>query len=204
MTPELPRSPSRESCTSNLSSKNNSEYQEISENFLEESKYQFKVGDRVKVLNRNFGEFGVETEVLEIQSNNWVIVNSSKGIYHAEYLQLITPENFLEETRKSKKSKPAKKRRNKQGCLYKYLENKKLKDGRVASYPRITSDFRDPENPHHWRWGYNWDEKIDGEWKGRSIGSIPPGSVGMIENMRSRNIPIEEIISFIRKVKRKK
>ncbi|MEA5595726.1 hypothetical protein VB797_15365 [Rivularia sp. UHCC 0363] len=204
LTPELPRSPSRESCTSNLSSKNNSEYQEISENFLEESKYQFKVGDRVKVLNRNFGEFGVETEVLEIQSNNWVIVNSSKGIYHAEYLQLITPENFLEETRKSKKSKPAKKRRNKQGCLYKYLENKKLKDGRVASYPRITSDFRDPENPHHWRWGYNWDEKIDGEWKGRSIGSIPPGSVGMIENMRSRNIPIEEIISFIRKVKRKK
>ncbi|MEB3218904.1 MAG: hypothetical protein VKN72_22070 [Nostocales cyanobacterium 94392] len=160
--------------------------------------------DRVKILNHNFGEFGVETEILEIQSNGWVVVNTPQGIYHSEFLQLITPENFLEEKGKSQKSKSAKKRRNKQGCLYKYLENKKLKDGRFASCPRITSDKHDPENPHHWRWGYNWDEKIDGEWKGRSIGSIPPGVVGMIEDMRSRNILIEEIISFIRKVKRKK
>lgn len=114
------------------------------------------------------------------------------------------PENFLEETPKTKKRSPAKKRRNKKGCLYKYLENKKLKDGQIASYPRITSNFRDPENPHHWRWGYNWDEKIDGTWKGRSIGSIPPGVVGFIQDMRSRNIPIEEIINFIHKAKHKK
>ena len=113
-------------------------------------------------------------------------------------------ENFLEETPKTKKRSPAKKRRNKKGCLYRYLENKKLKDGQIASYPRITSNFRDSENPHHWRWGYNWDEKIDGVWKGRSIGSIPPGVIGFIQDMRSRNIPIEEIISFIHKAKRKK
>ena len=115
-----------------------------------------------------------------------------------------TPENFLEDPSKTKKRSPNKKRRNKKGSLYKYLENKKLKDGGVVSYPRITSDFRDPENPHHWRWGYHWDEKIDKVWKGRSIGSIPPGVIGYIKDMRSRNVQIEEIISFIKKAKRKK
>ena len=131
------------------------------------------------------------------------MIDSNKGTYHSSYLELI-PENFLEEKGKNKKRSQSKKRRNKKGSLYKYLENKKLKDGRVTSYPRITSNFRDPENPHHWRWGYHWDEKIDGKWKGRSIGSIPPGVIVYIKDMRSRNVQIEEIISFIKKAKRKK
>lgn len=114
------------------------------------------------------------------------------------------PENFLEEKDKSKKQSQSKKRRNKKGSLYKYLENKRLKDGRVVSYPCITSDFRDPKNPYHWRWGYHWDEKIDGIWKGRSIGSIPPGIIAYIQNMRDRNVQLPEIISFIKKAKRKK
>lgn len=168
--------------------------------FLEENK--LKVGDRVKVLNKNFGELGLVTQVKELQTNGWVVVDSD-GTYHSDYLELI-PENFLEETGKSKKRSPNRKPRNKKGSLYKYLENKKLKNGKIASYPRITSDFRDPENPHHWRWGYHWDEKINGKWKGRSIGSIPPGVIAYIQDMRDRNVQLPEIISFIKKVKAKK
>jgi hypothetical protein len=44
--------------------------------------------------------------------------------------------------------------------LYKYLENKKLKDGVIASYPRIAGES-DPDNPKYLRWGLNWEEKID-------------------------------------------
>ena len=169
------------------------------EKFLEENK-QLKIGDRVKILNKNFGEFGLITKVLKIQEHGCVVIDSNKGTYHSSYLELI-PENFLEEKGKNKKRSQSKKRRNKKGSLYKYLENKKLKDGRVTSYPRITSNFRDPENPHHWRWGYHWDEKIDGKWKGRSIGSIPPSVVGYIKDMRNRNVSLEEIVGFIKKAK---
>ncbi|WP_143172886.1 hypothetical protein [Scytonema sp. HK-05] len=97
-----------------------------------------------------------------------------------------TPEKFLEETEEKQPQRspepaaplsgtsvrslasPTKQR----GYLYKYLENKKLKDGTIASYPRVIGE-RSPDNPKHWRWGFNWEEKIDGEWKGRSIGSVP-------------------------------
>ncbi len=78
-----------------------------------------------------------------------------------------TPEKFLEE----------KKKRNRKGCLYKYLENKKLKDGTIASYPRV---------------------------KGRSIGSVPVGAIPMIQSMQKLGVPLEEIISFIRRSKAKK
>jgi hypothetical protein len=81
--------------------------------------------------------------------------------------------------------------------LYKYLENKKLKSGAIASYPRVEGE-RDPDNPKHWRWGFNWEEKIDGEWKGRSIGSIPPAVIGMISAMQGH-----VIIEFIRRAKGK-
>ncbi|MBW4502980.1 MAG: hypothetical protein KME57_26300 [Scytonema hyalinum WJT4-NPBG1] len=105
-----------------------------------------------------------------------------------------TPEKFLEEK---------KKRSSRKGCLYKYLENKKLKNGAIATYPRVVSE-RDPDNPKHWRWGFNWEEKIDGEWKGRSIGSVPVGAIPMIQSMQKLGVPLEEIIEFIRRAKSKK
>nr|WP_229558042.1 hypothetical protein [Nostoc sp. XA010] len=80
-----------------------------------------------------------------------------------------TPENFLEESKEGVGLKQSSKRRQRKGCLYKHLEHKKLKDGTIASYPRVI-EHRQPDNPTHWRWGFNWEEKIDGEWKGRSIG----------------------------------
>ncbi len=116
----------------------------------------------------------------------------------------VTPENFLEETGKDTKRLPSPKRRQRKGCLYKYIENKKLKNGNIASYPRVIGETRDPDNPKHWRWGFNWEEKIDGEWKGRSIGSVPIGALALIQSMQKSNIPLEEIISFIKRSKSKK
>ncbi|MGH2415451.1 MAG: hypothetical protein ACREPR_24900 [Brasilonema sp.] len=84
--------------------------------------------------------------------------------------------------------------------MYKYLENKKLKSGIIASYPRVAGE-RDPDNPKHWRWGFNWEEKVDGEWKGRSIGSIPSEIIPMISAMQGRT-PLKEIIDFIRRSKK--
>jgi hypothetical protein len=118
-------------------------------------------------------------------------------------LNKLTPEIFLEETKEDTKRSPHSKRRQRKGCLYKYLENKKLKDGRIASYPRVIG-HRQPDNPTHWRWGFNWEEKIDGEWKGRSIGSVPLGAIALIQSMQNEGVPLEEIIGFIKRAKTKK
>ena len=114
-----------------------------------------------------------------------------------------THENFLEETKPATTSTEKSKSRQRKGCLYKYLENKKLKSGDIASYPRVIG-HRQPDNPTHWRWGFNWEEKIDGEWKGRSIGSVPLGAIALIQSMQNEGISLEEIIGFIRRAKSKK
>ncbi|WP_189523630.1 hypothetical protein [Nostoc sp. PA-18-2419] len=125
-------------------------------------------------------------------------------------LYQLTPENFLEESNVRVASprvgvvlKHSSKRRQRKGCLYKYIENKKLKDGTITSYPRVIGD-RKPDNPNHWRWGFNWEEKIDGEWKGRSIGSVPVRAIALIQSMQNQGVSLEEIIGFIRRAKSKK
>ena len=102
-----------------------------------------------------------------------------------------TPEKFLEKGVKASQEESVR-------CLYQYLETKKLLDGETASYPRIIGE-RDPNNPFHWRWGFNWKEKINGVWKGRSIGSIPPGAVPMIRTLQQQGAAREDIITFIKK-----
>jgi len=88
------------------------------------------------------------------------------------------------------------------GCLYRYLENKKLKDGTLVSYPRVAG-FRDEDNPNHWRWGYCWEEKIDHEWKNRSI-SVPKQLVSIVRTMIDLSTPARKIRSFIQGNKSKK
>ncbi|BBD62762.1 C-5 cytosine-specific DNA methylase (plasmid) [Nostoc sp. HK-01] len=73
------------------------------------------------------------------------------------------------------------------GYLYPYLETKKLQDGSTALYPRVIGE-RDPNNASHWRWAFNWKEKIKGVWKGRSIGSIPCGAVTIIREMQKGGV----------------
>ncbi|MHC5725970.1 MAG: hypothetical protein ACYTXY_17925 [Nostoc sp.] len=58
-----------------------------------------------------------------------------------------------------------------QEYLYPYLETKKLLDGSNVFYPRVIGE-RDPNDPFCWRWGFNWKEKHNGVWKGKSIGSM--------------------------------
>lgn len=77
-----------------------------------------------------------------------------------------TPEKFLEKGVKASQGESV-------GCLYPYLETKKLLDGSNAFYPRVIGE-RDPNDPFCWRWGFNCQEKHNGVWKGKSIGSIPP------------------------------
>ncbi len=43
--------------------------------------------------------------------------------------------------------------------------------------------------------------KINGAWKGKSIGSIPPGAVPMIRLMQQQGATREDIIAFIKKAK---
>jgi DNA (cytosine-5)-methyltransferase 1 len=106
------------------------------------------------------------------------------------------PEKFLEKGVKASQGESV-------GCLYQYLETKKLLDGKTISYPRVIGE-RDPNNPFHWRWAFNWKEKINGAWKGKSIGSIPPGAVPMIRTLQQERATRENIITFIKKAKSKK
>lgn len=113
------------------------------------------------------------------------------------------PENFLEESQSQPEAVQKPKGRQRKGCLYRYIENKKLKSGSIVSYPRVIG-HRHPDNPTHWRWGFNWEEKVDGEWKGRSIGSVPLGAIALIQSMQNEGVSLEEIIGFIKRAKAKK
>ncbi|MEJ6486219.1 hypothetical protein N0Y54_34010 [Nostoc punctiforme UO1] len=107
-----------------------------------------------------------------------------------------TPEKFLEDDFKTSQI-------NSQGCLYPYLEKKKLLDGSIVFYPQVICE-RDPNNPTHYRWGYNWEERVDGVCIGRSIGSIPPGTVPMIRTLQQDGATRENITAFIKRAKSKK
>jgi hypothetical protein len=111
------------------------------------------------------------------------------------------PEKFLEETEPQREAVSSPKRRQRRGCLYKYIETKKLKNGTIASYPRVAG-HRDPSNPTHWRWAFNWEEKLDGEWKNRSL-SVKLGAIPLIQSMQKEGISLGEIIAFIKRSKSK-
>ena len=123
-----------------------------------------------------------------------------------------SPEKFLEEkhdlppsyssTKSRAESEPEFSSKKKpSGCLYRYLEHKKLKSGMIASYPRVEGD-RDPDKIDHWRWAYNWEEKIHDEWKNRSI-AVPKHLVSVIKTMINANTPALEIREFIKSWKLK-
>ncbi|WP_082209916.1 hypothetical protein [Fischerella sp. PCC 9605] len=88
------------------------------------------------------------------------------------------------------------------GCLYKYLKNKKLKSGAVASYPRVDGT-RNPDNPDHWYWGYSYEVLEDGEWKGRSL-SVPKHKVVAVQAMIDSHKSVNEIKTFVESESRRK
>ena len=97
-------------------------------------------------------------------------------------------EKFLEESSSTDKSNAC-------GCLYQYIENKKLKNGTIVSYPRVEGE-RDKHNYLHWRWGYSWEEKIDGQWKNRSLG-VSTKIVTQVANMIHNGNSVQNIREFI-------
>lgn len=101
---------------------------------------------------------------------------------------------FLRESDKAPKRK-------RKGSLYPYLDPKTLKDGTKVHYPRVIGE-RDPDNVKHWRWGYCWEEKIDGDWKNRSI-AVPIGAVSLVIGLQNNNCSVDEIISFVKRSKAK-
>ncbi|MEA5578653.1 hypothetical protein [Anabaena sp. UHCC 0451] len=88
------------------------------------------------------------------------------------------------------------------GSLAPYLENKKLKDGRIVTYPRVEG-VRDKFNHLHWRWGYYYEVKVDGEWKNRSL-PTPAKIVPQVKIMIENHCSVDEIKNFILQCKNKK
>jgi hypothetical protein len=81
------------------------------------------------------------------------------------------------------------------GMWDQYIENKKLKNGSIVSYPRVDGE-RNKHNYGHWRWGYSWEEKIDGKWRNRSV-AVSNKIVHSVENMINNGNTVQNIRKFI-------
>jgi hypothetical protein len=172
---------------------------------------QLQIGVRVRITKtrtQNLSQWVDKTATVTGINGETISVAAGDG-REKKHLTLkkgwyeVIPENFLEESQPQPEAVQKSKGRQRKGCLYRYIENKKLKNGSIASYPRVIG-HRNPDNPTHWRWGFNWEEKVDGEWKGRSIGSVPVGAIALIQSMQNEGISLEEIIGFIKRAKAKK
>lgn len=120
---------------------------------------------------------------------------NSLAIAPQELVEKFLGENISEVSLEKKKKVAS-------GSLAPYLEHKKVKDGTIVTYPRVVGD-RDKNNPSHWKWGYYYEIKIDGEWKNRSI-STPYAIVSQVKIMIECDRSVEEIKTFIMNNKIKK
>jgi len=106
----------------------------------------------------------------------------------------LKPDSVLGESEKSKPSRAS-------GWLEHYTKNKKLKQGIIATYPRVQGE-RDPDNPEHWYWAYRWEEKrgnakSDNGYVTRAI-SLPRHKVQAVNLAIARHWSVKKILSFIR------
>ncbi|BDA71672.1 hypothetical protein CAL7716_058380 [Calothrix sp. PCC 7716] len=81
------------------------------------------------------------------------------------------------------------------GALYRYLKNKKLKSGIVASYPRVEGE-RDANALNHWYWGYSYEVLENGEWKSKTL-SVPQSKVAAVQSMIDSHQCVATIKAFI-------
>lgn len=87
------------------------------------------------------------------------------------------------------------------GWLERYTKSKRLKNGAIATYPRVEGD-RDPDNSEHWYWAYRWEEKrdtakSDNGYVTRAV-SLPKNKVEAVQLAIARRWSQEQILSFIR------
>ena len=85
---------------------------------------------------------------------------------------------------------------------YKYIKNKKLKDGTIKTYPKVEGIYRDPDEPDNWYWSYKWEEKSS---KAKSANghitravSVPSSKVFTVRYAISQKWSIPKILKFIR------
>lgn len=106
----------------------------------------------------------------------------------------------LGETAKFIEPKPNQSRKA-SGWLEQYTKNKKLKNGMIATYPRVEGE-RDPNNPKHWYWAYRYEEKKENAksnngYVTRAV-SLPRNEVHAVQLAISCGASVEKILSFIR------
>jgi hypothetical protein len=118
-------------------------------------------------------------------------------------LDVTQPEiNPLEKGSKGERGQGEKKRRgargkqHQSGSLYPYLSDRKLKNGIIASYPRVEGQ-RDPNNPDHWYWAYSFEEKVGDNWRNRSL-PVPKFRVATLRQMIADGMSVEAIKALIK------
>ena len=86
------------------------------------------------------------------------------------------------------------------GWLERYIKNKKLKSGSIATYPRVEG-VRDPNNPEHWFWSYRYEEKSE---KAKSNNGcitrtiyLPRNQVQAVSNCIECGWKVDRILQFI-------
>ncbi|MCE2703815.1 MAG: hypothetical protein LW859_41995 [Anabaena sp. 49633_E8] len=153
--------------------------QDLVEKFLEENSTTEKFLEENSTTEKFLEENSTTEKFLEENSNS----TTEKFLEENS-----TTEKFLEENLTTEKCHAC-------GCLYQYIENKKLKNGSIVSYPRVNGE-RNKHNYGHWRWGYSWEEKINGKWRNRSVG-VSNKIVHAVENMINNGNTVQNIREFI-------
>jgi hypothetical protein len=174
------------------------------------TKPTFKTGEYI--LNGRVGEI-IEDSPGEYFVVKYSLINSNdlkcyfwgQDDEFIDQIVLASPdlvEQFVRENRENTKASQSPKKKTASGSLAPFLENKKLKSGEIITYPRVNGE-RDKLNYDHWRWGYYYEVKVNGEWRNKSL-PLPARIAPLVREMIDKNYPVEEIKSFILQCKNKK
>lgn len=94
-----------------------------------------------------------------------------------------------------------KRKRPASGWLEHYTKNKKLKDGTIATFPKVEGR-REPDNPEHWYWAYKYEEKNS---KAKSPNgfitravSVPSSKVCSVRYAIASRWSVAKILEFVR------
>jgi hypothetical protein len=94
-----------------------------------------------------------------------------------------------------------KRKRPASGWLERYTKNKKLKDGTIATFPKVEG-HREPDTSEHWYWAYKYEEKSDNAkspngFITRAV-SVPVSKVGLVRYAIASRWTISDILQLIR------
>jgi hypothetical protein len=84
----------------------------------------------------------------------------------------------------------------KSGSLNQFVRKVKNTKGEVVCYPKVKGS-RNVDNYNHWAWLLTWKDKIDGQFKSRSM-SVTPKHVAEVKRMILASVDINEIQAFLK------